>query len=210
MPIWLCHGACHIFVHCPAFQTFRPQDLHDEYSQSLVSDMAHSLCGNSTLDSLHSHITHVVTHLFRDNDSWPLGSSLFYLGLLPPLLPTTCPYSSLSTDAHRLLTRVAIPPSDLLHTFRAWSFGDLLCPPLPHLGVWTLVRAVLTFLCLSISNVLYFCSFLLFALHLCFAFPHFPLEPPGIVRSFAVYSTLHYFTFLFIFLLVLHDVVPTR
>jgi hypothetical protein len=92
----------HIFVHCPAFQ-----DLRDEYTQSLISDMAHSLCGTSTLDHLRSHVTHVVTHLFRDDDSWPLGSSLFYLGLLPPLLPTTCPYSSLSMDAHRLLTRVA-------------------------------------------------------------------------------------------------------
>ena len=32
-------------------------------------------------------ILHKVEHLFLDSDTWPARRSLFYLGMLPPLLP---------------------------------------------------------------------------------------------------------------------------
>ena len=50
---------------------------------------------------------HIATHLFRDDDCWPLGSSLFYLGLLPPVLPPTQSSSTLLVAAHWLVTCVA-------------------------------------------------------------------------------------------------------
>ena len=67
----------------------------------------HTLSGVDSLDTLRPRLTHIVTHLFRDDDCWPLGSSLFCMGPLLPLLPPNHSPSSLSGDSHRLLTRVA-------------------------------------------------------------------------------------------------------
>ena len=105
----LCRYGCparedphHVFVLCPAFQ-----GLRNEYSQSLISDTSHYLCGASLPEPIRSHIDHITTHLFQDDDSWPLGSSRFYLGLVPPLLPHPGHCPPLNADAHRLLLRVA-------------------------------------------------------------------------------------------------------
>jgi len=105
----LCHFGCpiledphHLFVHCPVFQ-----HLCDEYFWSLVADISHTLSGVESLETLRPRLTHIVTHLFWDDDCWPLGSSLYYMGLVPPLLPPTHPLSLLSTDSHWLLTWVA-------------------------------------------------------------------------------------------------------
>jgi len=87
----------HIFVSCPAFQ-----GLHHEYSWLLISDISHHLCGATLPAPIRSHINHVITHLFQDDDSWPLGSSHFYLGLLPPLLPNPGPSPLPNDDAHHL------------------------------------------------------------------------------------------------------------
>jgi hypothetical protein len=92
--------------------------------------------------------------------------------LLYPWMPISCSLV--------WCTRVTIPPSGLLHAFGAWSFDAPLCTTLPSLRVWTLVRAVLPFLCLPISNIFYFYSFP-FPLRYLYVFP-FPAEPPGLVR----------------------------
>ena len=105
-------------VHCSTFQ-----DLRDEYSRSLVLGPSNSLCWAALSDSIRSHVDHIVVHLFRDDASWPLGSSLFYLGLLPPLLPNNFPYSSLSTVSRRLLTCMAhsCHPSAIRLAGRIWG-----------------------------------------------------------------------------------------
>jgi len=41
------------------------------------------------------------------NSSWPLASSRFYLGLLPPLIPNSNPRPHLSPESSRVITRVA-------------------------------------------------------------------------------------------------------
>jgi len=46
----------------------------------------------------------MVTHLFKDNVSWPLGSLRFYLGLIPHLLPPTESQKLLPDESNRLLT----------------------------------------------------------------------------------------------------------
>ena len=104
-----CHFGClvledphHIFVLCLAFQ-----DLHDDYLRLLILDVSHCLSGTTLPPSVCSHIDHIITHLFRDDDPWPLGSSLFYLELLPPLLPHPRHCPTLGVDAHHLLVRVA-------------------------------------------------------------------------------------------------------
>ncbi|KAN0126468.1 hypothetical protein V8E52_000108 [Russula decolorans] len=94
--------AHHIFVHCPSFQ-----HLRDEYSGSLISEVEGALTDSTLPTSALNHILRVATHLFRDDSSWPLHASRFYLGLLPPLLPTTVSYHTLSGMSHRLLTRIA-------------------------------------------------------------------------------------------------------
>jgi hypothetical protein len=105
----LCRFGCssledahHLFVECHFFE-----HLRDEYSSLLVSDVDHMLSNTSLPNPLLSHILHMVTHLFKDNVSWPLGSSRFYLGLIPPLLPPNLLNESLSLEATRLVTRLA-------------------------------------------------------------------------------------------------------
>ena len=104
----LCRFGCtaledthHIFVHCRQFQ-----DLRNEYSNSLASDIQTILTNTSLPASISSHITNVGSNLFRDDESWPLHSSHFYLGVLPPLLPPSTPRHSLTTESHRTLTRL--------------------------------------------------------------------------------------------------------
>jgi hypothetical protein len=104
----LCRFGCtaledthHIFVHCRQFQ-----DLRNEYSNSLASDIQTILTNTSLPTSISSHITNVGSNLFRDDESWPLHSSHFYLGVLPPLLPPSTPRHSLTTESHRTLTRL--------------------------------------------------------------------------------------------------------
>jgi hypothetical protein len=92
----------HLFVTCPAFHGLRA-----EYSHALVSDISRALGGSTLPPSLAPHLERVAAHLFHDNECWPLGSSRFFLGILPPLLPATCVPSSLSLDANRLVSRVA-------------------------------------------------------------------------------------------------------
>ena len=92
----------HIFVHCLAFQ-----GLQNEYSQWVILDTSHYLCGATLPDPIHSHINHIITHLFWDDDSWLLGSSRFYLGLLPPLLPNPGRCPPPNADAPCLLAHVA-------------------------------------------------------------------------------------------------------
>ena len=69
-------------VVCPTFHSLRT-----EYSHALVSDILRALShGGTTLPpSLLPHIERVAAHLFQDDDCWPLGSSRFFLGILPPL-----------------------------------------------------------------------------------------------------------------------------
>jgi hypothetical protein len=104
-----CHFGCssledahHLFVDCPFFE-----DLRDEYSHSLISDVDHMLTNTSLPIPLSSHLLHMVPHLFKDDVSWPLGSSRFYLGLIPPLLPPSASKQSLSDEANRPITRLA-------------------------------------------------------------------------------------------------------
>ena len=65
------------------------------------------LTNTSLPNPLLSHLLHMVTHLFKDNVSWPLGSSRFYLGLIPPLLMVTESnrnrLAGLATNQFRLL-----------------------------------------------------------------------------------------------------------
>ena len=103
--------AHHIFVNCPTFQ-----HLRDEYSGSLISEVEGALTDSTLPPSVLEHILSVATHLFRDDSSWPLQSSRFYLGLLPPLLPTTVTYQTLPGTSHRLLSRIAC--SCHLHAIR--------------------------------------------------------------------------------------------
>ena len=92
----------HIFVHCLPFQ-----HLRDKYSSLLLSD-SRGILGDLTLTpSTLSHLDRVVTNLFRDHECWPLASSRFYLGLLPPLLPTSTPLHLLPVESRHLLTRLA-------------------------------------------------------------------------------------------------------
>jgi hypothetical protein len=100
-----CHTAedpHHLFVTCPAFR-----DLRAEYSHSLISDVSHTLGDHPLPNPLRSHLDGLVVRLFQDDACWPLGSSLFFLGLLPPLLPRNYSESSLTPDTHRILSRVA-------------------------------------------------------------------------------------------------------
>jgi hypothetical protein len=105
----------HIFVHCPFFQ-----DLRDEYSELLFSETTRILIiSDSTLPvSTLSHLVRFTRHLFRDDSFWPLASSRFYLGLLPPLLPKPSltihsqPSPSLTVSLLISHTAVTFMPSD--------------------------------------------------------------------------------------------------
>ena len=75
-----------------------------------------------------SHLQCATAHLFQDDTSWPLHSSRFYLGLLPPLLmapshPQHPPNPSPPSHNDSLLASLTpiIPP------LFAWqrAFGDL-------------------------------------------------------------------------------------
>ena len=92
----------HLFVHCPFFD-----DLRDEYTNTLISDSQRLLRDIVLTPPLVSHLERVRSSLFRDAPSWPLASSLFYLGLLPPLLPTTTPNPSLPPESHHVFTCLA-------------------------------------------------------------------------------------------------------
>jgi hypothetical protein len=95
-----CSLGHHIFVHCPHFT-----NLRNEYSKLLLSDTEH-LTSDSTLPlPILSHLQRTTAHLFQDDSSWLLHSC-FYLGLLPPLLPSTTPFQSLTTELQRLITRL--------------------------------------------------------------------------------------------------------
>jgi hypothetical protein len=96
-----CHFGCrsledahHIFMHCPRFS-----NLRDEYSKSLLSDTQRLMSDSDLPPPLSSHLQHTTAHLFQDDSSWPLHSSCFYLGLLPPLLPPTTSSQSLTTKS---------------------------------------------------------------------------------------------------------------
>ncbi len=94
--------AHHVFIHCLPFQ-----HLCDEYSSLLLLE-SQRILGDLTLPpSTLSHLDRVVTYLFRDDGCWPLASSRFYLGLLPPLLPTTTPLHSLPFESRRVLACLA-------------------------------------------------------------------------------------------------------
>jgi hypothetical protein len=92
----------HLFVHCHFFD-----NLRCEYLTSLKSETDRVLSDLTLPVSITSHLGHVINHLFRDDSCWPLHSSRFYLGLLPPLLPHTVSQKTLSGDFQRLLTRIA-------------------------------------------------------------------------------------------------------
>ena len=94
--------AHHIFVHCPSFNTLR-----DEYSTLLISDTSRILHDTNLPPSIHSYIDCVTKHVFTDHSSWPLASSHFYLGILPPLTPDSPPSLPLSSESSRVLTRIA-------------------------------------------------------------------------------------------------------
>jgi hypothetical protein len=94
--------AHHLFVHCPAFDALR-----DEASKSLREDTERVLTQQSFTPSVTSHLEHAVTHLFQDDPSWPLHSSRFYLGLLPPLLPSPMTLDSAPGESRRPLLRLA-------------------------------------------------------------------------------------------------------
>ena len=105
----LCRFGCpspedihHIFVHCPQFN-----HLCDEYLRRLLSEAHRILDGSSLPPTLTSHLECVFSHLFSDHSPWPFASSQFYLGLLPPLLPSSLPSLSLSQLSSRTLSRLA-------------------------------------------------------------------------------------------------------
>ena len=99
----LCRFGCpsiedihHIFVHCPSFNTLR-----DEYSTLLISDTSRILRDTNLPPSIHSHVDCVTKHVFTDHSSWPLASSRFYLGVLPPLTPDSPSSLPLSSKSSR-------------------------------------------------------------------------------------------------------------
>jgi hypothetical protein len=94
--------AHHIFVHCPAFNALR-----DESQKSLEADTERVLAQLSLPPSVTSYLEHAITHIFQDDTCWPLHSSRFYLGLLPPLLPPPMTLDSVTGESHRLLLRLA-------------------------------------------------------------------------------------------------------
>jgi hypothetical protein len=71
----------HIFTQCPRFTTLR----HDT-----VQSLRHSL--TVTFESFRSQLSHhprlcaLLDSLFTDGDLWPCAASLYYRGLLPPLV----------------------------------------------------------------------------------------------------------------------------
>ena len=56
---------------------------------------------------LFSDLLHMVSHLSKDDVTRPLGSSRFYLGIIPPLLLPNLLNESLSLEATRLITCLA-------------------------------------------------------------------------------------------------------
>ncbi len=105
----LCRFGCptleddhHLFVHCPSFD-----HLRDEYSHTLVSATQSILKDAALSTPVHSHLDRVASSLFRDDAIWPLASSRFYLGLLPPLLPLSTLHDPLQGESPRVFTRLA-------------------------------------------------------------------------------------------------------
>ena len=89
-------------VDCPFFG-----ELTDEHSRSLISDADHILSNPSLPNHISLHLLHMVTNFLKDDVSWPLGLSRFYLGLIPHLLPPATSQESLSVDSNRLVTHLA-------------------------------------------------------------------------------------------------------
>jgi hypothetical protein len=95
--------AHHLFVHCPPFSGLRA-----EYETKLHSETARLLRESSLPAHVLSHVTRAIGTLFRDDaSSWPFGSSRYYLGLLPPLTPTSVSLSSLSVESRGVLAHIA-------------------------------------------------------------------------------------------------------
>jgi hypothetical protein len=92
----------HIFVHCPTFDSLR-----HNYHTNLSLDVMRLLAGLPTHPHLYSHLKNVLDNLFGDRQPWPLASSRFYLGLLPPLIPPSINPSSLSPAVFRLTSKFA-------------------------------------------------------------------------------------------------------
>ncbi|KAI0288239.1 hypothetical protein BC826DRAFT_701323 [Russula brevipes] len=119
--------AHHLFVHCPPFSSLRT-----EYETKLHSETARLLRESSLPAHILSHVTRAIATLFRDDaSSWPFGSSRYYLGLLPPLTPTSVSLSSLSDESRRILrispTAVTARPSTLRLASGVLSPASTLC-----------------------------------------------------------------------------------
>ena len=72
----------HTFVDCPQFTSLRI--LHTSELHLNIKRILQTL---SLSMSDQAAILHKVEHLFLDSDTWPAQWSLFYLGMLLPLLP---------------------------------------------------------------------------------------------------------------------------
>jgi hypothetical protein len=93
--------AHHIFLQCPVFD-----NLWDKYQAMLTSQTNHLIHNSSLPSSLVSHLEDIIAHLFHDEFSWPLASLCFYLGLLPPLLPTLSHPQPVSPESLHPITRL--------------------------------------------------------------------------------------------------------
>ena len=92
----------------------------------------HTLSGAGCLAPFLPCLHHITAHLFRDDDYWPLGSSLFYLGLLPPLLPPDHSPSTLTGFSVAWHIPVTSLPFGLPRVFGASSSDGLVLLPLPR------------------------------------------------------------------------------
>ena len=102
--------------------------------------------------------------------------------LLYPRIPIGC---SLGWHTH-----ATILPSGLLHAFGAWSFDMPLWTPLASLWAWTLVRAVLPFFCLPISDISCFCSFLFLLPSCCTCLLRLRVLSASLLHFTSLYLTL--------------------
>ena len=98
----------HIFVHCPRFASLRAQSMRD------LKDLTFTTLDTfSATPEYRQLIISIVQGLFTDTSVWPLGQSLFYHGVLPPVPgPTPSPQSpqsssQLSLSSARLQSRLA-------------------------------------------------------------------------------------------------------
>ncbi|GBE80307.1 hypothetical protein SCP_0300220 [Sparassis crispa] len=84
----------HLFVECPMFAPLRENARRD-----VITESSKLLLGAETTPSLMEDILLVARSLFIDSDVWPLYTSHYFLGILPPTPTQGAP----ATSTHRRL-----------------------------------------------------------------------------------------------------------